>query len=408
MARTVLRGTFQADTLESTNPLEINGMSQFEELRTVSRSSIIDLKANYGLSVLRDIVTTTGSATVSNAVGGSEYALVTTANGTDAAVLESAERGRYSAGFSGQSGMGIRAGSTPVGGQIARWGYFDNSNGFGYGRDATGMFIFIRKGGVDEVIRQADWSNDNLTGTGGALNPSGLRVNETNGNIFQIIFTYYGYGTTSFDILVGDANDRQRRIVVHRSRPSGALSVDNPNLPLRAEVRNSGTATALQLYIGGRQFSVEGEARPNRRISSERRISQAAIGTTFLPSVTLRRKAAYQSVSAKIEGFDIFADANMIFEVRVNGTLGGASYGTPTNYTATETGLEADFAATSITGGQVLYSGLLEASRNNSKGGQSIDALRFDFPALQPVTLCLRAITGTATATAVLRVKEEW
>lgn len=412
MARaTVLRGTFRADQIESVNPIEILGMSQFEELRVVERNKLIDLKSLYGLSNLRDIVTTAGSGAVTNAVGGGEYKLVTTANGADSATLESAERGRYVAGQPGEAGIGIRIDAALTGSQVARWGYFDDSDGFGFGQDADGLFVFSRKNGTDTEIRQADWNNDTLSGDGGNGNPSRLQLDLSVGHTFQVVFTYYGYGPCYFEVLINDDDARQRKIIVHRFKRNDALVIENPNLPVRAEIENGGSATAFDaLYVGGRQYSVVGSYRPNRRVTSERRLSLGSIGTTFLPTVSMRSKSAYSSVSTKIEGLDIITDADLLFEVRVAATLTGASFGTPTDHTATETATEADNSATAISGGEVLYSGLVNSSGggNNTSGTASLQRLGFDIPELQPVTVALRAISGTATATVVLRIREEW
>ena len=409
MATTHLRGTFLADSLGSVNPLEFVGLSQFEEQRTVKRTILIDLKSVYGLSTLRDVAATAGSGAIVNTVGGGEYALTTTANGADSASLDSVERGRYVAGFSGEAGMGVRLSATLTGAQTARWGYFDASDGFGFGQDATGPFVFVRKGGVDDVTRQEDWNNDRLDGSGGRGNPSRMTYNPAVGNVFQIEFTYDGYGSIYFVVLMSDATGRQRKMLVHRYKRPSSLSVNNPNLPLRASVSNNGTAAALVgLYVGGRQFAVVGEYRPNRRVTSERRIALAGVGATVVPIISMRRKAAYVSVSVKIDGFDIHANADMIYEVRSNGALTGASFGTPTNATATETALESDIAATAIIGGSVIYSGLVTSGQSNNSGSEMVREIGFESPALQPVTLCARSLSGTGTVTAVLRLQEEW
>lgn len=406
MATTVLRGTFQADRLESVNPIEILGMSQFEELRVAERTKLIDLKSLYGLSAYRDIATTAGSGAVTNAVGGGEYKLATTASGTDSATLESAERGRYVSGCPGEAGIGLRVSAAPVGDQVARWGYYDDNDGFGFGVDADGLFVFTRKAGSDEITRQADWNNDKLDGTG----PSKLALDLADGNVFQLVFTYYGHGPCYFEVLINDANARQRKIIVHRFKRNGALVVENPNLPLRAEVANGGTATAFDgVYVAGRQYSVVGSYEPNRRITSERRLALASIGTTPLPTVTMRRKSAYQSVSAKVEGMDVIADANMLIEVRLNPALTGATYGTPTNHSATETAMEADTSATAVSGGEIVYSGLITSGgQGNSVGSMAVNNLGLDLPALQPVTISLQSLSGTGTASVILRMREEW
>ena len=80
--------------------------SQFNELRVARKFPIVELTSVYGVSVLRDVVTTTGAGTVTNT--STEYNVSTTASGADSAILESAMRGRYEPGFAGEAGIGVR------------------------------------------------------------------------------------------------------------------------------------------------------------------------------------------------------------------------------------------------------------------------------------------------------------
>lgn len=77
---------------------------------------------------------------------------------------------------------------------------------------------------------------------------------------------------------------------------------------------------------------------------------------------------------------------------------------------ATETGLESDVAADGITGGQVLWSGLVSATGGgaNAKGFGQGNELNLDLPELQPITVCARTLAATATISSVLRMREEW
>lgn len=77
---------------------------------------------------------------------------------------------------------------------------------------------------------------------------------------------------------------------------------------------------------------------------------------------------------------------------------------------ASETAMESDVTATAISGGELLEQGLVDASgfRFQISGNQSIRSLGIEIPALQPVTLCARAVTGTATVSDIARWSEEW
>lgn len=386
--------------------------SPFGSLQTIERTPIIELLSVYGLSALRDKTTVAGSATVTHAGAAlaSEYVLTTTASGTDRAVLDSAERGRYQPGASAQSGIGVRLdAATRTGSQESRWGYYDDNDGFFFGLDATGFFIAVRNGGSDTKVYQSAFNDDKMDGTG----TSGLTLDLTLGRIFQVDFSWYGYGTIQFGVISEDADGIQQKYVLHRfNRSVAGTSTENPNLPIRAEALNGGTATAHVMYVAGRQFSILGPFIPSRRINGHyRSAALTGIGATFVPVVSFRRKASFDSVSAKVEGFDMLAGHDLYWQLRVNGTLTGASFGTPADTTAAETAFEVDTAATAITGGEVLNAGgIIVATTNQAKIlGQAI-GLGVEIPGTQIVTLCVRRISGTAGTVdgAVLRWAEEW
>lgn len=104
-----------------------NISSQFDELIVSEKTPIVELTSAYGLSILRDSVTTLGDGTVTN--DATEFNLSNTTNGIDSAILESVLRGRYEPGFAGEAGIGVRIPMLPIGNQIGRWGFFDDQNG---------------------------------------------------------------------------------------------------------------------------------------------------------------------------------------------------------------------------------------------------------------------------------------
>jgi hypothetical protein len=389
---------------------ELN-LSQFGALQTVERTPVIELKSTYGLSAFRDVVAVVGSGTVTHAGVGlaSEFTVATTASGTDSATLDSAERGRYMPGSGAEIGIGIRLASvTRTGSQKSEWGAFSDNNGLIFGLDAAGFYVAVRKAGVDTIIRQANFNRDRFDGTG----PSGLTLNLLDGNIFQCDFTWYGYGTIIFGIVTTDLLGTQKKYKLHEFTPINETSMQNPNLPIRAKVTNDGTAAAQTMYVAGRQYSITGKFNPNRRANGHYRATAlTGIGTTFVPVMSFRRKANCEAISATTEGFEALAGQAMYWQIRLNGTLTGASYGTPADTTVTETCMEVDTSATAITGGQLLQpGGIFTANVGNSSLVSTVPSLSLAIPLLQPVTLCVRRITGTAGSLdgLVMRWREEW
>jgi hypothetical protein len=235
----------------------------FGQLITVSRTMVIDLKSVFGTSALRDTVTTAGTGSVTNAIGNPEFLLSTVAGG-DSAVLQSAERGRYVAGYAAQCGVAVRIPAAMTGNQSARWGYYDGANGFFYAYTASGMSVGVTRNSVDTIIPQSSWNVDQMNGSG----PSGRMLDMTRGNIFRIDFSWYGFGAVAFNLVCTDSTGTQVVQVVHRWAPAGQTSVMTPNLPIYALLQNGGTLASGNVYVAGRQFSLFGQYSPISRISS--------------------------------------------------------------------------------------------------------------------------------------------
>ena len=380
----------------------------FNELIVAERTPQIDLNSRFGLSVLRDTQTVANSGAIANSNG--EHNLSTGVTTASTAQLTSVARGRYYPGTSALAGIGVRAPGSYTGTAYAEWGYFDANDGFGWGVDATGTYLFYTRGGAQTKVYSGSWSIDVMDGTG----PSGQTLTLSDGNIFQISFSWYGYGQIEWYVVLTDATGKQVPCLVHRYAPTGTNSVQNPNLPINAYVDNGNTTTDYDLYVGGRQFSIKGRYIPAVRRTHERRLQRASVGTTFVPLITFRRKSGFEGFPVRFHQADLISNQDLVWEVRVNGSLTGASFGTPTNVSATETSLESDIAATAITGGELVEAGLLTTGGGGgggpggARGGFSLDTFVIDLPNTDEITLCVRTVTGTATVDAVMGMEEEW
>lgn len=377
----------------------------FEERLVTERNTILDLKSLYGVSALRDITTTEGSATVTNS--GAEYDLATTATANDLARLESARSGFYQAGAGGEAGFGLRRPTAPTGEQVWRAGYVDDQHGFFFGEDSTSPFI-ARRRDASEVGKtpQADWNVDPMDGTG----PSGETLDLSAGVILRIRFTWYGFGVISWQVVTGNP---QQVITVHRERVDNQVSVPNPNLPILAEVDNQATATAFDLFIGGRQFSILGPKNGSRRSTVER-VENVTVSDSFIPLISFRRKAEFPTgvnnrVSAQLGKVTLITDTAILWEVRQGMSLTGASFGAPARVSSTETGLEVDTSATAASGGEFLEGDIAAGGERN---GEELDreTLRSEPVEQQPVTLVARRVSGLTDASvhASFSMRELW
>ncbi|MEK3703043.1 hypothetical protein MKY87_02865 [Paenibacillus sp. FSL R7-0198] len=391
-----------------------NVSSQFDELRVAQKTPIVELTSVYGLSILRDAVTITGAGTVTN--NATEYNLSNSASGVDSAILESVLRGRYEPGYAGEAGIGVRIPSLPIGNQVAQWGLFDTQNGAFFGVNSTTVFVTVRRAGVDTTVPQSLWNVDPLNGTG----PSGATLNLSKGNIYQIVFTWYGYGVIEFRVVIPDpVTLAQEVITVHRFSPTGQTSFVDPNLPLRAQVANNGTGAAYSIFVGGRQYSIIGKYEPTYRVTSERR-RITNVTSTLTPVISFTRKAVFpagsartNSVQVNLEEINVISSVDLSYQVLVGGTLNGAFVNFPTATTIipdSETALLVNNTSTTITGGEVVFQGITGGGAGNTKILASQELLDFTLPENQVVTLAILNIggPGSNTVDVVFRVTESW
>lgn len=389
---------------------------QFDELVTNEKTPQIEISGQYGFSNLRDFIVTENNGSVDN--NGIEYELQTDVQINSRAVLQTIERGRYQPGNACECGIAARLPEMPAGSQEARWGYFDDNNGAFFGRDDVDLFICLRREGADTKIYRNNWNADPLDGTG----PSGLELNLTKGYIFQILYTCYGYGVTNFKVLMEDEHNVQNVITVHRFKPNQQTTFGDPNLPIRGEVLNGEeTNQSLTMFVAGRQYHVIGRYVPFRRITSERRFN-VSLNETLIPAISFRRKEDFpvpdrsNSVSVKLQSFDIIADTDLLYEIRFAPELENANFGTPTNTSNKETAVESDTEANAFVeneGGELIFAGLAAGGTNGrpfAAGPQfaTVELLDLDLSGLEPITLALRTVLGIGEASVVFRVREEW
>jgi hypothetical protein len=387
--------------------------TQFGETLTANRTPIIELNSSYGYSQIRDGANITGSGAIANNAGTIEISTGTTANSI--ARLESAEIGRYIPGYGAQIGIGIRVenANTINAGEIL-WGGIgnNNDNGVYFGYNANGYFVAVEKTGVVERIYQDDWNLDKLDGTG----TSQYQINPNRGNIYQIEFTWYGYGQILFGVIaiVADGNYDQQHFIPCQSyrmdEGDTRVSLDTPNLRVFASVNNANTTNNIVAQIGGRQYSIVGNYIPKYRFSSEYRGSVATNSANSTPLVSFTRKNGFGDRSIKINSMSaIGSGATHILQIFLNPTLVSNNFANPTDYTPGETGLVYDNSATGFSNnGILLWQKLLPEGQGN-QNVLSAAELDFDVPDTGIITLAAKTVTGTGTiSVSFLEAKEEW
>lgn len=391
----------------------LSDKSQFGELSIASRNSLFNIKPTYGISTLRDETGVYFGAGIQEVSGEIKVSL---ANQTGSnAYIESLERGAYKAGMSAQVGFGVRIPTPPTGQQYVNWGYYDTGNGFGFGMDQTGIYCFKRFGGVDQKFRRGDWNVNNLSGETNIY-----RFHENQGNIYEINFVWYGYGTTDYKINVTNTeNNRKEGITIHRDTTTGSVSIVDPNQPLRIEAFNQESVGTFDTYIGGRQFSVVGgdyleKQRPVSEVLSAYTLSAAQ--NVWEPIMVLRKAPNYgnsnrpNSVKLFFESADFYSDQTAEFMVTIGGSVTGTSWQTPSLWDVKETSAQVQLASNNALGIAVTGNPILRSVVPSTNQTKFVASRREEIvlgKTTEVIVFGKRQTANTTTVTAILRWEED-
>lgn len=380
-------------------------ITAFSELRTTTRTPVLELKSSYGRSNYRDIYIETGSGSITNLIGDGFFNLsVTDAN--DRVVVRSKERVKYKAGFVSESGVSVRLNPTnPIGNQIGKFGLYDDDYGFYFKYSSIGLSVVILTEGVETVVPRDYWNYDKLDGTGPSKHILDLSLN----TIFKFVYSLQGSGSIQFLVnCVNITTGFQGSFLTHTFISNETTFIKQPNIPITVELDNAGTAGERNIELAGRQGSIVGKYSLFYRNICEYNTNVAVVSTTFFtPILSIRRKPGYEGLPISISSFDIIASENLFIEMRFGSTLTGANFGNLTDYDPEDTGMETDTSATSMIDGTPVFCKLI-TGENKSTTVISSD-IGTTLNGLEILTISAKGVTSAGTVTAaILRWVEEW
>jgi hypothetical protein len=404
--------------------------THFNELSTEEHELVFDINAIYPLSELRD-----QQQNVTD--NESEYQLTTAADTNDTTYLQSQQRGEYTAGFMCQAGIGLRLPSTPTGDSTARWGYYETDgagdplNGVYFGADSDGLFVCRVYSGQKEKVYQDEWNRDKLDSEQYALNPSDETLDVSDGLVYRIDFTYYGYGPIEMKILMDDDDDDNygdaKLVTAHTFHVKERTSTDNTNLPVRAEIESGGTTNdALDLYVGGRQFSVVGKRTNNRRTSWHYLDTLSGVDETkWYHAISFKLKDGtdigsidFRKVLGEVRRFYADTDANTYkWQIRRDTVPDNPSWETPESHEdkPDETAFKVDTQSADVEDGSGndtgvnIDGGMLEEGQKN-EAAVSQEEIDGEVEGEQVVSLLFKATPGGSGSVSEILFKlgERW
>ena len=279
--------------------------------------------------------------------------------------------------FSYQPGKGLTINNTGVMnsakvGLTQRIGYFNDESGIFFEQENSNTYIVKRSGvsGIvtDTRIPQSEWNIDTLTGIG-ASNPSGIKLNPSNSQIFWSDIEWLGVGNVRAGFIIDGK-------IIHAHTFKHANLIDTTymvtaSLPLRYEIFNTGitTSSSTMKQICSTVISDGGY---------EIRGMQQSVGTPITSPVSLPNSGVFFPVlSIRLKASPNRLDAIVILTaLSIMGTTNNANYswkivsnGITTGGTWIDSGVDSaveyKIDGGDISGGKILGSGYFSASNQN-------------------------------------------
>ena len=226
---------------------------------------------------------------------------------------------------------------------------------------------------TNNFTAQSSWNADTFDGTGG----SGVTLDPTKGNVYQIKYQWLGFGLITFSIEDPDDGDYH---VVHRivyANANTEPSLQNPTLPLHIMAKNTSNTSNLTVKTSSMAGFVEGKNAERSGLLNSKSNNITNLTSTELPILSVKNRVVHQSalnrIAIKPEFVSLATEATkpIIFRVRLNPTLTGtpafADVDAATSVVAT------DVAASGVSGGKVTLTTVLGKADSEIVGFHVLD-----------------------------------
>jgi len=362
----------------------------FGRLRVSEAFTLGDYKHTYGVdSSFRDTVSNDG--TVTHIANQSAARLATSNNVNSYAIHQTKMYHNYMPGKSQliKTTVNFYANTTNV---TKRTGYFDDLNGIYFEQNGNGVLSFVIRtntsGSPSDTrrITQDKWNRDtcNTTIAGTSTDGSNFglvgswNLDITKTQIFFIDFQWLGVGR----VRCGFVHNGQT-IVAHEFYNDNNLPVvymSNPNLPVRCEIRNTGTTAGAYFdQICSTVVSEGGymESGIDFSVDSGQTSQSIAVADGIYPIIAIRLKNSFRTypnrVIVKSGNINIYAEDFPAYWSLIK--LANLSNITLANSTwisvSADSAVEYNLSATAITGGDRLDGGIAGTLSPGGNGGNN-------------------------------------
>lgn len=352
------------------------------------------LRRHSGSREIQTLTITTKSSSVDNitiTLDGETDTTVAVTNGADTTVTAN----EIAANDYSNVGLGWHA--QAVGPTVVFWSWDSESKSGAFtlsnANEAVGTFAETVDGAsaADVWVVQSSWSEDVMDGSGG----SGMTLDTTKGNVYQIRYQWLGFGMIRF--YIEDSVTGMFKLV-HKIQYANANtdpSIDNPTLPIYLRVGNTSNTSDIVLKTASLAGFIEG----NEEFRGPSRAETAfntSVGTTIIPILSIRNKIVYQGklnrVKIRQQILSLATDATNIIKFRLllDPVLIGSSWSDVDTNTSVA---QVDTSATSCTGGIELLS--IDLTKTDSELINISNLNAFLLPG-NHITITAQAVAGSS------------
>lgn len=264
-----------------------------------------------------------------------------------------------------------------------RVGYFGATNGVFLENDGTGNYLVLRSyvtGSIVETrVPQSNWNFDKFDGTGMSAQTTtvargGLDVTKT--NIFWIDVEWLGVGDVRCGFVVDGL--MMPAHIFHNDNVNSTTYMTTAVLPIGYQIENTGATTSVSklkqicsTVVSEGGYSLEGRSRSvSMPIATPKDLPTAG---TFTPVISIRLKDSFRDAIAVLKDVEFFGVTNNTsyrYKIIIGGALTGASWVSA----ASDSSVEYDITATTITGGRDAQVGYVNVSAG--AGGAAVNLSR--------------------------------
>ena len=258
---------------------------------------------------------------------------------------------------------------------------------------AVGTFAQTLAGAspTDTWTAQASWNGSDIFDGNGL---TGVTLDPTKGNVYQIKFQYLGFGAIEF--YVEDPDDGELHLIhtIAYANANTTPSLDNPSLPMYMGAINTSNTSSLSVKSASLSAFIEGEVEeigPRRGTDVTATIASA----NETPFITIRVNEVFKSkanrTKIKLLRLNVSVEHTkpLIFRVYKNMTLTGASFSS----IHTDSVVQQSTSETAATGGTFLFS--LPLSKSGQRDVQFPERLDGVVSPGDSITLTADAFSGT-------------